>query len=129
MTERKRYRKRPGAFVIAILLNLDTDGFTYRKWGGEQSCRAGDWLVDNNGDTYTVRHDTFAATYVQESPGIYRKESIVWAEVAKCAGEIATVEGITQYEAGDYIVFNNEDGTDGYAVATEKFDEMYEPVD
>lgn len=129
MTEKRRYRKKPRAFVSAVQLNLDTDGFTYRKWGGEQNCQTGDWLVENEGDTYTVREDTFAATYECVSPGVYRKSTIVWAYVAESAGAIETVEGKTHYTAGDYIVYNNEDGTDGYAVTAEKFTAMYELAD
>ncbi|MCP5004175.1 MAG: hypothetical protein GY941_09585, partial [Planctomycetes bacterium] len=41
----RRYRKKATANVIAVRLELDTDGFTYRKWGGEQFCKAGDWIV------------------------------------------------------------------------------------
>ena len=45
------------------------------------------------------------------------------------AGKVKTQEGETAYEAGDYIVFNDEDGTDAYAMSAEKFESMYEPAD
>ena len=56
--------KRPDQKVHAVRLDLETDGFTYRKWGAEQRCKRGDWLVSNpddagNSDTYTVDADTF----------------------------------------------------------------------
>ena len=60
MVERRRYRKCPDRAVIAVQIDLDTPGFTYRKWGGEQRCKAGDWLVDNDGDVYTVDRESFA---------------------------------------------------------------------
>ena len=49
MSERRRYRRRPDRPVIAVRLQLETAGFTYFKWRDEQQCKAGDWLVDNDG--------------------------------------------------------------------------------
>lgn len=126
---RQRYRKRADQFVLAIRLSLETEGFGYRKWGDAQRCKAGDWLVDNDGDVYTVDADAFARTYRRVEPGRYVKTTPVWAERAANAGSIATKEGLTHYAAGDYIVFNDEDGTDGYAVSPPKFEAMYEADD
>jgi hypothetical protein len=53
----------------------------------------------------------------------------VWAEAASEDGSIATKEGRTQYRKGDYVVFNDEDGTDGYAMSAKKFESRYEPDD
>jgi hypothetical protein len=124
---RRRYVKRPGQFVVAVQMDVETAGFTYRKWGGTQTCKGGDWLVNNNGDTYSVDRETFARTYRQTGPGTYVKSTPVWAEVAVTAGAIPTKEGATQYQAGDYLVYNEQDGGDGYAVSKEKFERMYEP--
>lgn len=126
---RKTYRKRETSVVTAVRLALETDGLTYRKWGDTQSASAGDWLVDNDGDVYTVTADAFERTYEMVSPGVYRKTGPVWAEVAEEPGAIRTSEGTSAYEAGDYLVFNDADGKDGYAVGREKFERMYEPVD
>ena len=123
---RQRYRKRADQYVLAIQLALETEGFGYRKWGDQQRCKAGDWIVDNNGDVYTVEADVFARTYRRVEPGRFVKTTPVWAERAESAGSVATKEGRTHYAAGDYIVFNNEDGTDGYAVSAAKFEAMYE---
>src|SRR5215468_3915892 len=128
MTERRKYFKRGGLPVVAIQLDLDTSGFRYRKWGGEQSCKKGDWIVNNSGDVYTVDYETFARTYKAESLGLYRKIGPVWAEVADQNGAIKTKEGATHYEAGDYLVFNDEEGNDGYAVTAASFEKMYEPA-
>ena len=98
----------------------------YRKWGALQTCKPGDWLVDNQGDIYTVDGASFADSYTQVSPGIYRKNCDVWAKVADQAGEIKTREGVTCYDAGDYIVYNDAAGEDGYAVKRGKFESMYE---
>lgn len=129
MQNRQQYRKKADSFVTAVQLNLETDGFSYQKWGGTQECQPRDWLVDNDGDTYTISAETFAATYQQLSPGVYFKTSVVWVTVADEAGSIETNEGETQYEIGDYIVYNNADQTDGYAVSREKFEAMYEIVE
>ena len=124
---RSRYRKRPGQAVSAVRLALDTDGFLYRKWGAEQRCRAGDWLVDNDGDCYSVAAESFAATYEELSPGRYLKSAPVWAELAREGGEVSTREGVTRYAAGDYLVSNAPDGGDAYAVPRARFEAMYAP--
>jgi hypothetical protein len=129
MSSRTKYLKRPDLFVVAVQLDLETNGFTYRKWGGTQVCKAGDWLVSNDGDTYTVDRESFARTYRATGPGTYVKTTPVWAEVARTGGEIRTKEGATRYQAGDYVVFNQPDGGDGYAISKSKFERMYQPAE
>ena len=129
MVARQKYKKKPTSFITAVQLDLDTEGFTYNKWGGKQVCKRGDWLVNNNGGTYTIAEETFAQTYEFVSPGVYIKSAPVWAEVAEKTGKVKTKEGETAYEAGDYLVYNNEDGTDGYAMSPASFKSMYELAD
>lgn len=129
MSERRKYRKRAQQVVHAVRLDLDFDGFTYRKWGGAQRCAQGDWLVDNDGDVYTVDGATFARTYRHIGSGAYQKVTPVWAEQATTAGSVPTLEGATRYEAGDYLVSNDEDGRDAWAVTRARFEQMYEPVE
>jgi hypothetical protein len=126
MSERRQYRRRPDHFVVAVHLDLDTSGFTYDKWGGQQRCKQGDWLVDNDGDVYTVDQDTFRRTYREVGRGRWVKSTPVWAEVAELAGTVKTKEGSTAYEAGDYLVFNEADGGDAYAVSRATFESLYE---
>ena len=126
---RSRYRKRADQTVTAVQLDLDTDGFAYRKWGARQQCKRGDWIVDNAGEVYTVDQDTFAQTYRRLRAGTYLKTTPVWAEVADEAGSIATKEGRSHYVRGDYLVSNNEDGTDPYCVTADRFEAMYERDD
>ncbi len=125
----KKYRKKRDATVHAIRLDLDMPGFHYRKWGAEQFAKPGDWLVENGGEVYTVDADSFARTYERVAPGVYRKRGIVHARRARSDGAIETREGVTHYRAGDYLVFNDADEQDGYAVERERFEQMYEPVD
>jgi hypothetical protein len=127
MGERKRFRRRPGQPVEAVQLNLDMDGFVYRKWGDVQRCKAKDWVVNNKGDVYTVDAKSFARTYTAAGQGTYVKTGKVWAEQAGSAGRVATKEGSTGYEVGDWLVSNEEDGSDAYAVSAKKFKESYEP--
>jgi hypothetical protein len=60
------------------------------------------------------------------SAGVYEKIAPVWAEVASCSGTIPTKEGSTAYEAGDYLVFNDADRKDGYAMKPSTFRDLYE---
>lgn len=122
----KKYKKKQGQTVVAIPLTLDTEGFKYNKWGGEQQCKQGDWIVENNGEIYTIDQAVFARTYSKVSVGIYEKLTVVWAEVANCDGAVSTKEGESAYKRGDYIVSNNSDGSDKYCMSSEKFEAMYE---
>jgi hypothetical protein len=127
---RQKYVRRPDRPVAAVRLSLDTAGLVYTKWGGEQRAKPGDWIVDNDGDVYTVDADVFERTYrpvADRGPGAYVKATAVWAERAEQPGSVKTKEGATAYRAGDYIVSNNPDGSDGYAVSASKFEEMYTP--
>ena len=124
--DQTQIQKKPTSFITAVQLDLDTEGFVYNKWGGQQVCKRGDWLVDNDGDKYTVSQESFAKTYEFISPGVYTKSAPVWAEMANMPGKVKTQEGETAYEIGDYLVSNNPDGSDAYAITAEKFLEMYE---
>ena len=120
------YRKKSDQFVVAVQLDLETDGLSYRKWGAEQKCKKGDWLVNNNDETYTIDKDSFEQTYRKESPGLYVKSTPVLAEIAEKSGSIETKEGQSTYKKGDYIIYNNEDKTDAYCMSAENFQSMYE---
>lgn len=124
-----RYVKKQDKQVQAIQLNLETTGFTYQKWGDQQTCKPGDWLVDNEGDIYTVDQQIFACTYRQVAPATYAKTTSVWAWRAESGGVVETKEGRTHYQAGDYIVSNNQDGSDAWAVKPDKFEDMHQQDD
>lgn len=126
MAKRLKYRKRKDQAVTAIRLDLETTGLKYTKWGGEQRAKRGDWLVENDGDVYTVDSRTFARTYRRVDPGRYVKRAPIWAEVATEPGSVRTKEGGTRYKRGDYIVYNERDGGDAYAVTAKRFKAMYE---
>ena len=48
------------------------------------------------------------------------------ARVAEASGTIVTKEGSTDYKAGDYIVSNDPEEKDGWAVSAIRFVELYE---
>lgn len=125
MPGRLKYVKRPTQTVVAVQLALETKGFIYRKWGAVQRCKPGDWIVDNDGDVYTVDRSTFKRTYRKVRTGSYRKTTPVWAEVAAVAGSVKTREGRTHYRRGYYLVFNEKHGGDAYAVSAKDFKAMY----
>ena len=125
MGRRLKFVKRSSQAVAAVQLAVATKGFTYRKWGGVQRCKADDWIVDNDGDVYTVDRQSFRRTYRQLGPGLYLKKTPVWAEVAGVAGRVKTKEGSTGYKSGDYLVSNQKNGADSYAVPAKKFNRMY----
>lgn len=93
MSSRLEYVKRASQSVIAVQVDLETAGFTYEKWGATQTCKPGDWLVNNGGDVYTIDRDTFARTHRQTGPGTFVKVTPVWAEVATDPGVVRTKEG------------------------------------
>ena len=126
MSKLRKYVRRAATLITAVQLDLDMDRFTYRKWGGVQSASAGDWLVNNGGDIYTVNRATFERTYRPVSQGVYQKTEPVWARLAEADGVIQTKEGETHYRAGDMLVFNDEAERDGYAMTAETFEELYE---
>lgn len=123
------YRKRSQQIVTAVQIDLETDGLKYRKWGDDQFARPGDWLINNDGEVYSINNDSFCETYRKVSPGRYEKQATVWAVRASENGSVKTKEGVTHYQAGDYLVSNNKDGSDRYAVAAERFHQMYEPCE
>ncbi len=122
----RRYRKKADQFVIAVQLDLETEGFIYNKWGAEQQCKRGDWLVNNGGDIYSVDKESFAKTYRCVGDGKYVKSTPIWAEMASKDGRVTTKEGESHCRAGDYLVFNNKDKTDAYCISASKFESMYE---
>ncbi|SMO81942.1 Protein of unknown function [Saccharicrinis carchari] len=125
---RKLYKKRPKYFVTAVQLDLNFERIEYEKWGGKQKCKPGDWLINNSGDTYTVDKKYFIDNYQRVSPGVYNKIGEIWAEVATEDGSIKTLEGSTDYKAGDYLIFDREEGGDGYAIQKQVFERMYEEI-
>ena len=120
-----RFRRRAKTQVVAIQLSLDMAPLIYQKWGDQQTAKSGDWLVSNAGDIYTVDEQSFAQTYRRVSEGVFEKTADVWACEAVQAGSVLTNEGRTHYQVGDYLVANDPDGADIYAISADKFHQLY----
>ena len=122
----KKYHKKATQTIVAVQLNLDTEGLHYQKWGDSQLAKKGDWLVDNNGSVYSVDEAVFARTYQMVSTGQYKKISDIYAKRADSDGCISTLEGKTHYLKGDYLVYEKPEQAEGaYAVCAESFEDMY----
>ncbi len=121
----KRYRRREMTTVTAVQIALETDGFTYRKWGEEQVARAGDWLVNNNGNVYTVDGKEFGRSYIHVRDGVYEKTAPVWAETALSDGKVRSTSGFTSFRMGDFIVYSDETKADGWAMSAKEFTRLY----
>jgi hypothetical protein len=122
---RRKYQRRIETQVTALCLALDTKGFFYEKWGATQHCKAGDWIVERDGQLYTVDAEVFRRTYVNVGPGRYKKVTPVWAEIASERGVVRTKEGSTVVEPGDFIVSNDEAGQDTWAMNAAEFRQLY----
>jgi hypothetical protein len=73
-----------------------------------------------------VDSEVFVKTYKSVGRGLYVKIKPVWAEIATTSGTVVTKEGTSDYKPGDFLVFNNHDGTDPYCMSATKFESMYE---
>ena len=49
MGKRRAYVKREAQGVVAVQLDLVTQGFTYEKWGGTQTCKPGQACIEYYG--------------------------------------------------------------------------------
>lgn len=122
----KKYYKKKSLIVNAMQIALPDCEVNYKKWGGDQTAKSGDWIVENNGESYTVEEESFKNTYQHIKADQYKKTAPVWAEVTEQAGKISTKEGESEYSAGDYLVYNNADRTDGYATKKQDFESNYQ---
>jgi hypothetical protein len=123
-----KYQKKATQSVIAVKLDFERLLFSFHKWGARQRAKAGDWVVDNDGEVYTVDARSFARSYRRVGPGRYLKTTPVWARVATANGRIQTREGSTGYQRGDYLVSNLRSGADSYAMPRSRFLAMYRRV-
>jgi len=133
MNSKQQYRRKANR-VVAIQMNFEnaaagddnTSLFKYHAWGDVQKCKPYDWVVNNNGEVYTIDDESFQDTYEELSLGVYAKVSSVWAKEASEDGKVKTKEGYTHFKKGDMIVSNDEKFLDQYAMSKEKFFELYE---
>ncbi|RLB39096.1 MAG: hypothetical protein DRH30_10435 [Deltaproteobacteria bacterium] len=97
----------------------------YRKWGGDQVAKPGDWLVFSNDSTYTIDADEFEKTYERVSDGVYQKSSLTYARELVGNGSWPTLEGDSDYSEGDYLCASNPKMNDAYPVDRGVFLDTY----
>jgi hypothetical protein len=94
------------------------------KSGHTMQARAGDWRVQANGETWSVRDKIFRATYERIRGDQWRRHGIVSARLARPGEIIETLEGPTAASDGDWVVR----GSDGelWPVPAQEFAERYD---
>lgn len=88
--------------ITAIQLRMP---ITYELWGGTQTGKVGDWLVEKGNDTYTIDGTEFATSYQKHltKHATYFKAEHIEAYEVRCDGYIETLEGRSKFKAGDYL--------------------------
>lgn len=126
----KQYERRPDGLIIAIQIRLDLEagGIAYRKWDSEQWGKRGDWLINDDGDTYTVSAENFANDYELSESGLYRNTAKVWAEEATGSGFVEIRGGTAPFVEGNMLVFSDPDRKEGQVFFYNKFNRLYRPV-
>lgn len=125
MSAYRRYKRKGNEVVIAIQLDLDTEGFSYQKQGAERRCNAQDWLLSDRSGTYAVDDSTFARAFEEIGVGQYTMVGIVRAKVSDSAGHIRVGQRKVPHEPGDYLVWDESTQSIGYAVPKDWFEASY----
>ena len=120
-------RRRPDQYVIAVQLDLDTAGFTFRKWGAEQRVQARRLarrqrrrrLHRRRGQSSRAPTASCAA-----APTSRRRRCGPRRARRPAASPRRRAARTTGRRL---LVSNDEDGSDAYAVDAAKFEAMYEP--
>jgi hypothetical protein len=101
-----------------------------RTWHTARGCAlaavAGDWLVTDGSEEWTVAADIFARTYDRLPDGRYAKHATVDAVRTDRPVEVRTLEGPARAEPGDWVLR----GVDGelWTVTDAYFRTHYEPA-
>lgn len=117
-------RYRPTTVVRATRLARPRSWRSAR--GSELSAAAGDWLVTDGAEEWTVVPDVFARSYRRLPDGRFAKDAPVAAVRLERATEVSTLEGVARAEPGDWLL----SGVDGevWTVTDAYFRSHYEPA-
>lgn len=117
-----RYRRR--GLVTAV---REESGWTWTtKAGDVLSAEAGDWRVEADGRTWSVRDDAFRATYRQVEGDQWERTGEVTAREVVTGESVATLEGPVTAAPGDWVVEDAEGRR--WVVPGEQFDQGYAPL-
>ena len=122
------YRSRPlwESFTRVGTVNAEqrSTPWTWTSDSGHtMRAAAGDWAVQADGKTWSVRDDIFRATYEEAGDGRWRRKGRVQARPAHPGETVNTLEGPTTAAEGDWIVrgADNEE----WPVPAEEFAQRY----
>ncbi|OBG30239.1 RyR domain-containing protein [Mycobacterium sp. 852002-51057_SCH5723018] len=87
---------------------------------------AGDWAVQEDGKTWSVRDDIFRDTYEPDGDGRWRRKGTVQARPAQPGETVDTLEGPTTAADGDWVVRGS--GGEQWPVPGDEFVRRYAEV-
>jgi hypothetical protein len=126
------YRSRPVwqpfTRVGEVTAEQRNEPWTWTSRSGEtMQADAGDWQVQSDGATWSVRDDIFRASYEHVTGNQWRRRGKVFARQAQPGETIQTLEGLTTASEGDWVV-RGGDGEE-WPVPAREFAERYAECD
>ena len=94
--------------------------------GSPMSVEPGDMIVSSGERTWSIKPDSFAATYVQVEGDVYERTGEVWARPAKPGELVATQEGEDVAGEGQWRV--TDDDGNSWFVPEDVFTANYRPA-
>ncbi|HEY0226482.1 MAG TPA: RyR domain-containing protein [Mycobacterium sp.] len=126
------YRSRPlwqtFTRVGMVAAEQRSEPWTWQSDSGHtMRAGAGDWAVQEDGKTWSLREDIFQDTYEPAGEGRWHRKGLVQARPASTGETISTLEGANTAAEGDWIVR----GVDGeqWPIPGEEFVRRYTPAD
>ena len=119
---------RPFTRVGTVTAEQRSTPWTWTSRSGQtMQAEAGDWQVQADGETWSVRDHIFRVSYEHVGGNQWRKRGNVFARPAQPGETIETLEGPTTAADGDWVVR----GTDGeeWPVPAREFAERYAELD
>ena len=125
---RSRRVWRPFSRVGTVTAEQRSAPWTWRSRSGQtMQATAGDWQVNMDSDTWSVRDDIFRASYHHVGGDQWRRRGDVFARPAQPGETIQTLEGPTTASDGDWVV-RGADGEE-WPVPGREFAQRYAEID
>ena len=115
---------RPFTRVGTVIAEQRNTRWTWTSQSGEtMQANAGDWQVEDDGETWSVRDDIFRTSYEHVAGNQWRRRGDVLARPARPGETIETLEGATTAADGDWVVRGA--GGEEWPVPARDFAERY----
>lgn len=111
---------------VVRVIQLDAPLTWNADHGSTMQAQPGDWLVQSEGDTWSVEDGIFRVTYEHLRDDLYRKVTPVLAVELPAAGTVLSREGMVEAEQGDLLVCNVTG--ECWSMPKEKFFQRYAVV-